>query len=524
MAVISNPEIVYTANVTSATRGNEQVQRGLAQVEQQGQTTNRAMQRLMQSSEQTAAGFQRATAAARAFVAAIGLQQFANMATAAVRSAAEIGRTADLIGITTRELQRMAFAFRDANLSQEQFNQAALTLARNVSDLQRGTGPLLDFLRQSAPQFEANFRSATTLADQFAVLANATATLASRHDQVRLAMAAGGESMQRLVPLMGQGDQVVRRLGTGFRELSADAIRTSQELERRFNEIIAGMTNALQRFVVGTANILQESSRSFDLLMQGLRQRGRFPGMDMSLLRYIDAIRQAEEASARLMNTMFFGRGDQQLADTRRFAAAAFEAEQLTARLMGQRTVLDELSTGWNNHAAEVTRALALINASHADSIEGQRAATRFTTQLQLQQQQAILQTASMAAQTITMLFPKQKGAAIAAAVINTAVGITKALSEVPWPMNWVQAALIAAQGVAQIAAIRSASPSGASAPSVAGGAGAGAADAGGAAPQMFVVEMKAGSLFSAEQVQGLMELFNEQTKNGHALIATRLT
>ena len=67
-----------------------------------------------------------------------------------------------------------------------------------------------------------------------------------------------------------------------------------------------------------------------------------------------------------------------------------------------------------------------------------------------------MLAVASQAAQTITALWPKQKGAAIAAAIINTAVGVTKALTLGAPPWNFAMAALVAASGAAQIAAIRS--------------------------------------------------------------------
>jgi hypothetical protein len=134
-----------------------------------------------------------------------------------------------------------------------------------------------------------------------------------------------------------------------------------------------------------------------------------------------------------------------------------------------------------------------------------------------------------MAAQTITALFPKQKGAAIAAAVINTAVGITKALSEVPWPWNWVQAGLIAAQGVAQIAAIRSANPSGSgSVTSPTGGGatpgGAGEGEGGGQMPMKVVIQgVDPAALFTGRQLIDLIAVINEQAANGTVVVSNKL-
>jgi hypothetical protein len=59
-------------------------------------------------------------------------------------------------------------------------------------------------------------------------------------------------------------------------------------------------------------------------------------------------------------------------------------------------------------------------------------------------------------ASTLTTVFKNNKAASIAAAIINTAVAITKALSQYPPPISFAMAGLQAAAGAAQIAAIKS--------------------------------------------------------------------
>lgn len=66
--------------------------------------------------------------------------------------------------------------------------------------------------------------------------------------------------------------------------------------------------------------------------------------------------------------------------------------------------------------------------------------------------------------------FAAAKAFGIAEAVVNTAVGVTKAL-ELPFPVNMAAAASVAAAGAAQIATILSARPGGSSRPSVRGAA-----------------------------------------------------
>lgn len=85
----------------------------------------------------------------------------------------------------------------------------------------------------------------------------------------------------------------------------------------------------------------------------------------------------------------------------------------------------------------------------------GQAQYGRAMREVEQQNRDQMLETASMAASTISSVFKNNKGAAIASAIINTAVGITKALAQ-GGMWGWAQAALIGAAGAAQVAAITS--------------------------------------------------------------------
>jgi hypothetical protein len=117
-------------------------------------------------------------------------------------------------------------------------------------------------------------------------------------------------------------------------------------------------------------------------------------------------------------------------------------------------------------------------------------------------------------------------GAAIAAAVINTAVGITKALSELLPPWSWIQAGLIAASGAAQIATIRSTTSSGGGATPSPGGGGAGEQPTGETATPGRALEIRGidpGALFSGRQLENLLAMINDEVRQGATLVTTRL-
>jgi len=68
----------------------------------------------------------------------------------------------------------------------------------------------------------------------------------------------------------------------------------------------------------------------------------------------------------------------------------------------------------------------------------------------------ANIDAARMGLQALATIFPKAKGFAIGEALVNTYLGITKALGSAPPPVNFAMAALVAAQGFAAVRAIQS--------------------------------------------------------------------
>lgn len=114
-------------------------------------------------------------------------------------------------------------------------------------------------------------------------------------------------------------------------------------------------------------------------------------------------------------------------------------------------------------------------------------------------------------------LFRINQAAAIANAVINTAEGVTKSLSAYPMPLAAVMAAAHLAAGLAQVAAIRSASPGGGSTPSSVGSVPTldgqplspfqGAADSGSAAsvPASQITIIVEGSLVGDEGIRQIL-------------------
>jgi hypothetical protein len=202
---------------------------------------------------------------------------------------------------------------------------------------------------------------------------------------------------------------------------------------------------------------------------------------------------------------------------------------------MRMRLLTDE----WRLQREEARAALDSLTSdawtSAADKLDAVAAAARRGTisfremgqmsrQIADQQRQQWMDLGSTLSTFLTTAFDKSKAAAIAAAIINTAQGITRALAQ-GGIFGWAQAALIAATGAVQIAKIRStSSSSGGSAPSVGSGGASAGADAGGSAAgggvdTVFVRGIDPSAIFTGDAVSSLIELLMEKQRDGAQVI-----
>ena len=123
---------------------------------------------------------------------------------------------------------------------------------------------------------------------------------------------------------------------------------------------------------------------------------------------------------------------------------------------------------------------------------------------------------ASDIAGSLSQVFAKSKGVAIAAAIINSFQAATNALAHAPWPLNYAAAAAALAAGFAQVANIKKTTEhsSGGGSSSV----GASSAQAAPAAPQQSVSISLQGQSFGRDQVRGLIEQINGAISDGAVL------
>lgn len=202
------------------------------------------------------------------------------------------------------------------------------------------------------------------------------------------------------------------------------------------------------------------------------------------------------------------------------------DVDDLLQKLSGLPNAFDEAFTVNSTSYDDVRQAIDTVTAAYRNQTEVVHRMHQMKLQLARQEQDTIMETAQMIGSTLTAVFGKSKAAAVGQAIINTAVGVTRAFRDVPWPYNLAQAALVAATGAAQIAAINSASPSGGGSAASSGTGSAGAASS--PVPQeapsrsLTIQGVDRASLYSGDVVASLIKSINEEVQNGATLIATR--
>lgn len=493
-------------------------------------------------------------------------------------SAKELDTLAQQTGLVARELGLLKQASEETGASTEALARAISQWGDESSDAAFALGEL-GIKTEGADG---------TIRDLSSVLGDVAAKFASWQDgatKAEIATRLFGESGRALIPILNQGVEGIQKLGeraqTTNKILDQDAIKAARDLslewQRLKNSVYAlatdwanafaqWITPALKELVRWAANGV-DSVRSLmralfglgDTKLQGLANELRSIDQQISILNekrsgFEEALKisparraltnQIGEATG-LIRELEARRQDIEREMGNTIARPVDKREEPpdigteSERIKTMRAELDQFMADYFGEVPWVRDWNLLLNtvgfedamtrlkeAKEKDVLTTEQF-TKRKADLARQEQQQIYQTASIVAQTLTAVFGKSKAAAIAAAVINTGVAITRTLAQVPFPYDLVQASLIAAQGAAQIASIKSTTEGGggstASVSSSSASAAPGSsADAGGAAGRSLHIQgMDPAAIYSGNAVEGLISAINDAVRNGVTLITT---
>lgn len=241
--------------------------------------------------------------------------------------------------------------------------------------------------------------------------------------------------------------------------------------------------------------------------------------------RVLDSINAAEAAATAKANAPTGGGVDKaaQLAEQVAQLQASLQGEVAieTAAYQKKMELLAQYYDGKDALMAERQQYEQLATQQHADKLAQIEAAARAK---QMQQQQMMVSNVTSIMGSISQIIGAagekqigiQKGISTAIAAINTAQGISKAFADYGWPGGLLPAAAIAAQGVAQIAAINSASRTGAqvASPAASGGTTETAMNR-----TLTVQGITPGQIFSGDAMRDFMEQMLQMQRDGYQVV-----
>lgn len=483
------------------------------------------------------------------------------------------------IGVPVEELSALKHAAELSGASVEQLGRLFRNVARNMQGAARAPSAFsraLDSLGIAWRDAEGNFIRADKLmlavADKFAQMEDGAGKTA-------LAMKIFGEEMgPKFVSLLNQGSAGIRAMMEEARQLGLVIDQETGEAAERFNDaldkmgkvqkgIITQITARMAPTFAMLAERMAETAKQSNVMryagdllagtLKALLTGGTLVGAVFrelgrsvaAVAGAIVAIAQGEfSAAARLVGQHWSNAKEAVAADlafirdlwAETAAQTAVTTQQFQERtaapiVQSTRAMANEMRAF--NEAAR--RALYDVIEAPTETFQAKMAALEESVrrgtisfeefqhrsrQLVEANENAWTSSAQAIGGALQTVFSKSKAANVAAAIMNTAAAITQAL-KLPFPLNWAQAAAVAASGATQLAAIKSTNMGGGGrTPSVRGGSAAGGSEPQQAAlpsQTLHVAGIAPGQLFKGEAIRELVgELLQFQRDGGRVILA----
>jgi hypothetical protein len=513
------------------------------------------------------------TAMGAAIAAALGPAALGVAIRNSLTLADETYKLAQAVGLSTEQLTRYQYAAGLAGLGNEQFQKGLVKLSTALKEAGDPASEAARAFAQLGISTTSGAVANKDLAGVLELIAERYAATADGVNKTNNATALFGEKLTKMIPLLNGGKEGLKQLGDESDRVGRTLSTETAQAAERFNDTMEQVKQAHEAVTLGVVQRALPALQMYaDKLKAAASDADFMRSAQERLAAVLEFIQRAVSGLALGWNRLgieigaayaylkeffnFFGKTEDSMAAFERLREEMAKTDQMFAELkasndrlwasvpeqaakaaeefkkpqMGALQSAEAFKSAMDKVRAELDEILAATSIGMAEKMAALDAALKRGTisytqygkmvrQVEKQNQEHVLDTASLAASTISSVFGKNKLAAIGSAIINTAVAITKAM-QLPPPFSWAQAALIAATGAAQIATIQSASESGGgSVKAPAGGAGQAAAPAGDSGPQQGVFIQLNGDTFGREQIRGLIAGINDATKDGARLV-----
>lgn len=514
------------------------------------QATARSTSQMQRNMSGLSKSFAAAGASLKTFIMGfVGLRSLSLLRNV-VQSADSLGDAAARLGVGAEDLQRFRFAGEQAGLAVGELDTALKLFTKNLA----------------AGKVTAE---GDTLIDKFANTIQSIRDAPTEMAEIEIATKAAGKQFDVLRQIASEGTDEFRRWFTGAAVYTREALDTADQLDKQYRAIeqaiSVGFGTGLIVAFIGKLELTKDELKKIEELsksagteigafikttmreiyalanvgtkvLTALKRAAQDVGeAAMSDLRSAGILSMAGSSHAKgtigapeqpeppaLPDTKPMGEGIDRAKELAAATRAAREEERLWQEQVSRGSaILDATSTPfeqYKNSLREIGELLAANAITAETSARAQQAAV-------MQLAGSYVDAAAQVTGTLAGAFRENKAFAIANAVMSVAQGIVRAF-ELPFPLNWAQAAAVAAAGVAQINTIRSAQPGNASSSSFKGGGkskgggaveSAGAASRGGDLKQSVTIQIT-GDSFGPEHFKKMVDGLNGVISDGAVL------
>jgi hypothetical protein len=194
---------------------------------------------------------------------------------AIIDEAAELHNLSQSLGISTASLSAYRYQMSLAGVSNEEFNLAMRTLAKNISEAQSGLGDGAELFKLLGNELHEAARRGASFEQLLPMLADKFAEFADGPNKAALAMALFGRAGERMIPMLNQGAE-------GFRAAAREAEEFRRiigpDMARRADEFNSNLTRTNALLTASKYAIAQEALPALNAYLEQLRVGVRIAG------------------------------------------------------------------------------------------------------------------------------------------------------------------------------------------------------------------------------------------------------
>lgn len=210
------------------------------------------------------------------FTAAGGISRLASAMSDAIPAASKLAKTADKVGVSIEDLQRLRFGFGLAGIDQGQGDTALQRFSRRIAQAAAGSGELYEIVKQNGVALREQDGSMRSNVDILRDYAELIKNAGSEQDRLLLAFKAFDTEGAGLVNALKGGsdglDQLMTKINDAGGTLDSSLAREAERIEDEFATMWQSFETSAKWATINAASYVGDVARSIQSANRSLDQ------------------------------------------------------------------------------------------------------------------------------------------------------------------------------------------------------------------------------------------------------------